>query len=78
MHLFGYFYAPGPDLFLSGLFLRLKLGLPVGLGRPVARRGLWPLLTQSGNPNFNTQKEVLVLIVVLALGDERKGVITPG
>jgi hypothetical protein len=26
-----YFYAPGPDLFLSGLFLRLKLGLLVGL-----------------------------------------------
>jgi hypothetical protein len=35
MYLFGYFYAPGPDLFLSGLFLRLKLGLPVGLGGAV-------------------------------------------
>jgi hypothetical protein len=43
----------GPDFFTSGLFLGLKLGLPVGLGgaggpvRPQAG------LTQSGNPNFN-------------------------
>jgi hypothetical protein len=29
---FDFIDAPGPDLFLSGLFLRLKLGLPVGLG----------------------------------------------
>jgi hypothetical protein len=52
--------------------------LPVGLGG--ARGPIRPQagLTQSGNPNFNTQKEVLVMIVVLTLGDERKGVITPG
>jgi hypothetical protein len=64
-------WSPGPDLFTSGLFLRLKSGLPVGLGgaegpvRPQAG------LTQSGNPDFNTQKEVLVMRVVLTLGDER-------
>jgi hypothetical protein len=46
----------GPDFFTSGLFLGLKLGLPVGLGgaggpvRPQAG------LTQSGNPNFYPQK----------------------
>jgi hypothetical protein len=50
------FCAPGPDLFTSGLFSGLKLGLPVGLGgaggpvRPQAG------LTQSGNPNFNPEK----------------------
>jgi hypothetical protein len=51
----------GPDLFLSGLFLRLKSGLPVGLAG--AAGPVWPQagLTQSGNPNFNTQKEVLVM-----------------
>jgi hypothetical protein len=43
----------GPDLFTSGLFLRLKSGLAVGLAgaegpvRPQAG------LTQSGNPDFN-------------------------
>jgi hypothetical protein len=47
----------GPDLFTSGLFLRLKLGLPGGLAgadgpvRPQAG------LTQSGNPNFNLKKK---------------------
>jgi hypothetical protein len=32
----------------------------------------------TGNPNFNTQKEVLVMRVVLTVGDERKEFITPG
>jgi hypothetical protein len=51
--------------------LRLQLGLPVGLGG--AEGPVWPQagLTQSGNPNFNTQKEVLVMRVVLTVGDER-------
>jgi hypothetical protein len=34
------FRNSGPDFFTSGLFLRLKLGLPVGLARPAAGRGL--------------------------------------
>jgi hypothetical protein len=32
----------------------------------------------TGNPNFNTQKEVLLMKAVLTLGDERKDIITPG
>jgi hypothetical protein len=34
-----YFYAPGPDLFTSGLFLRLKSGLAVGLAGAVGGLG---------------------------------------
>jgi hypothetical protein len=49
-----------PDLFTSGLFLRLKLGLPVGLAGAVGPVRPQAGLTQSGNPDFNTQKEVLV------------------
>jgi hypothetical protein len=30
------FRTAGPEFFTSGLFLRLKLGLPVGLARPTA------------------------------------------
>jgi hypothetical protein len=30
--------VPGPDLFTSGLFLGLKLGLPVGLGGVLVMR----------------------------------------
>jgi hypothetical protein len=65
------------DLFTSGLFLRLKSELTVGLevaggpGQPQAG------LIKSGNPDFNTQKEALVMRVVLTLGDERTE-FTPG
>jgi hypothetical protein len=51
--------------------LRLKLGLPVGIAGAVGPVRPQAGLTQSGNPNFNTQKEVLVMRVVLTLGDER-------
>jgi hypothetical protein len=68
---FMYLYAPGPDLFTSGIFLRLKLVLPVGLagaaGPVLPHAGLTqqPDGASTGNPNFNTQKEVLVMRVVL-------------
>jgi hypothetical protein len=45
-----------PTYFYQAYFWVFKLGLPVGLGRPTAGRGLRPLLTQSGSPNLNTQK----------------------
>jgi hypothetical protein len=32
MHLFGYFYATGPDLFTSGLFLVLVMRVVLTLG----------------------------------------------
>jgi hypothetical protein len=63
--------CPGPDLFTSGLFLRLKLGLPVGLAGAAGPVRPQAGLTQSGNPDFNTQKEVLGMRVVLTVGDER-------
>jgi hypothetical protein len=46
-------------------FLRLKSGLPVGLAQAAG------LANPTVNPNFNTQKEVLVMRVVLTVGDER-------
>jgi hypothetical protein len=51
--------------------LKLKLGLPVGLAGAVGPIQPQAGLTQSGYPNFNTQKEVLVMRVVLTLGDKR-------
>jgi hypothetical protein len=47
MHLFGYFYATGPDLFTSG---------QIGLGRPTAGRGLRPLLTQLATPILTSKR----------------------
>jgi hypothetical protein len=63
----------GPDLFTSGLFLRLKLGLPVGLAG-------------AEGPNQLTQLATSILTSKIGLGDEsgpdirwwENGVITPG
>jgi hypothetical protein len=49
-------FGTGPDLFTSGLFLRLKLGLPVGLAGAAGPVRPQAGLTQSGNPNFNLKK----------------------
>jgi hypothetical protein len=69
--------VPGPDLFTSGLFLGLKLGLPVGLGGAGG-----PIRPHVGL----TQLAIPILTPKIGLGDEsgpdirwwESRVITPG
>jgi hypothetical protein len=57
--------------YLLQAFFEVKIGVEVGLAGAAGPVRPQAGLTQSDNPDFNSQKEVLAMRVVLTVGDER-------